>query len=215
MAVDDTTSAGHAPEAPPTAPAAPAVAAAVAASTSGKTLAGSEGVSRVRELPSHFPAWAARLAELYFSGTTSMFVLHGNVFDLVRLNAEGTRWGGLAEFLAEQLFGRWDLILHYDLARGLRPLAGGNARRLQDMVSSVSRVLGDVRQIKRDPVTSLAAIDLFVQKNIMAVVPAGASWDATPLTPKRKARKPITAPAAAHRTIEAPRPTQGLRPKWT
>ena len=29
----------------------------------------------------------------------------------------------LAEFLAEQLFGRWSLVLHYDLGRGLRALA--------------------------------------------------------------------------------------------
>ena len=101
------------------------------------------------QLPAHFPPWATKLAELYFSGTTSAFVLHGNVFDLVRMNADGTRWGGLAEFLAEQLFGRWDVILHYDLARGLRPLAGANAKRLTDMVTSLNRVLGDVRQIGR------------------------------------------------------------------
>jgi AAA+ superfamily predicted ATPase len=133
-----------------------------------KTLAGSEGVSRVSSLPSHFPAWAAKLAELYFSGTTSSFVLHGNVFDLVRMNADGSRWSGLAEFLAEQLFGRWDVILHYDLARGLRPIAGSTAKRLQGMVEKLNRVIGDVRQVKRDPTTSLAAIDLFIQKNIMS-----------------------------------------------
>lgn len=133
-----------------------------------KTLAGSDGVSRVSGLPAHFPGWAARLAELYFSGTTSSFILHGNVFDLVRMNGDGSRWGGLSEFLAEQLFGRWDVVLHYDLARGLRCIAGGNAKRLQTMVEKIGRVIGDVRQIKRDPTTSLAAIDLFIQKNIMA-----------------------------------------------
>jgi len=133
-----------------------------------KTLAGNDGVSKVSALPAHFPPWAAKLAELYFSGTTSSFILHGNVFDLVRMDAAGSRWGGLAEFLAEQLFGRWDVILHYDLARGLRCLAGANAKRLQGMVEKMNRVIGDVRQIKRDPTTSLAAIDLFIQKNVMA-----------------------------------------------
>ena len=156
------------PATPPTPTPAVAAPALAAEPPRDKTLAGTEGVSKVSALPGHFPAWAARLAELYFSGTTSMFVLHGNVFDLVRMNADGSRWGGLAEFLAEQLFGRWDVILHYDLARGLRPLAGANAKRLADMVTSLNRVLGDVRQIKRDPTTSLAAIDLFVQKNVMA-----------------------------------------------
>ena len=32
-----------------------------------------------------WPDWAQHLAELYFSGTTSAFVLHGNTFDVVRV----------------------------------------------------------------------------------------------------------------------------------
>ena len=78
---------------PPTPPAPPP--AAPAASTppeDTKVLAGADGVSRVSGLPSHFPPWAAKLAELYFSGTTSSFILHGNVFDLVRMNADGSPW---------------------------------------------------------------------------------------------------------------------------
>ena len=35
-------------------------------------------VGTLSDLPSSFPAWAKQLAELYFSGTTSAFVLHGN-----------------------------------------------------------------------------------------------------------------------------------------
>jgi SpoVK/Ycf46/Vps4 family AAA+-type ATPase len=134
-----------------------------------KILAGADGVSRVGLLPAHFPAWTTRLAELYFSGTTSTFLLHGNVFDVVRAGG-GTdpRWTGLAEFLAEQLFGRWDVVLHYDLARGLRCLAGSHAKRLQQMVETMNKWLGDLTKIPRDPTNGLAAIDLFVRKNIMA-----------------------------------------------
>jgi len=88
---------------------------------------------------------AGKLAELYFSGTTSMFVLHGNTFDMVRATPD--RWTGLADFLAEQLFGRWDLVIHYDLARGLRCLAGSNGKRLQDMVETANRWLGDLRAL--------------------------------------------------------------------
>jgi AAA+ superfamily predicted ATPase len=135
-----------------------------------KTLAGADGATRTTQLPAHFPPWATKLAELYFSGTTSMFLLHGNVYDVIRApgGAAADRWTGLAEFLAEQVFGRWDLVLHYDLARGLRCLAGSSAKRLQQMVETVNRWLGDVRQIPRDPTKCLAAIDLFVQKNVMA-----------------------------------------------
>jgi SpoVK/Ycf46/Vps4 family AAA+-type ATPase len=136
--------------------------------TDEKTLAGTEGVTRASALPPGYPRWAATLAELYFSGTTSTFLLHGNTYDVVKSGESGDRWGGLAEFLAEQLFGRWDVVIHYDLARGLRCLAGANARRLQEMVEEVSTWLGDLRQIPRDPTKALAALDLLVQKNVMA-----------------------------------------------
>ena len=39
------------------------------------------------ELPEWFPPWAAELADLYFSGTTAVFVLHGNTEDLCRIGA--------------------------------------------------------------------------------------------------------------------------------
>ncbi|HEY4244415.1 MAG TPA: AAA family ATPase [Kofleriaceae bacterium] len=134
-----------------------------------KTLAGTDGVTRATALPPHFPGWAGKLAELYFSGTTSMFVVHGNTFDVVRAGADNDpRWLGLADFLAEQLFGRWDLVIHYDLARGLRCLAGANSKRLQTMVECSNKWLGDLRALPRDPLKGLAALDLLVQKNTMA-----------------------------------------------
>ena len=138
-----------------------------------KVLAGSDGSilasGRATALPPHFPPWAGKLAELYFSGTTSMFVIHGNTFDVVRAGGDGEpRWIGLADFLAEQLFGRWDLVIHYDLARGLRCAAGSSSKRLQQMVELSNKWLGDLRALPRDPTKALAAIDLLVQKNVMA-----------------------------------------------
>jgi len=134
-----------------------------------KVLAGSDGITRATALPPHFPPWAGKLAELYFSGTTSMFVIHGNTFDVVRAGSDPEpRWIGLADFLSEQLFGRWDLVIHYDLARGLRCAAGSNGRRLQQMVELSNKWLGDLRALPRDPTKGLAALDLLVQKNVMA-----------------------------------------------
>src|SRR5690349_22880869 len=131
-----------------------------------KTLAGTEGVTKASGLPAHFPQWAGKLAELYFSGTTSMFIVHGNTFDVVRSGPD--RWIGLADFLAEQLLGRWDLVIHYDLARGLRCAAGSNSKRLQEMVQTAAKWLGDLRALPRDPTKGLAALDLLIQKNVMA-----------------------------------------------
>jgi AAA+ superfamily predicted ATPase len=125
---------------------------------------------RPADFPTWFPGWAAQLADLYFSGTTAAFVLCGNTYDLFRIGAdEGSRYGVLAEFLAEQLFGRWSLVLHYDLGRGLRAFAGRDEQRLKDMVTLANRKLGDLSALPKDPSATFALVDRFVRGNIMAV----------------------------------------------
>lgn len=124
-------------------------------------------VTGLGRLPAFFPGWAARMAELYFSGTTSAFVLHGHVFDLVRAGeGDALAYRTLSEFLADQLFGRWDLVLHYDLARGLRCVSTESAR-LKDMVALANRKVGDLAAL-HEPSAALRALDRFVQRNVMA-----------------------------------------------
>ncbi len=121
------------------------------------------------DLPAWFPAWASQLADLYFSGTTAAFVLYGNTYDLFRVGGdEGSRYGVLAEFLAEQLFGRWSLVLHYDLGRGLRAFAGRDEQRLKEMVTLANKKLGDLSALPKDPAATFALVDRFVRNNIMA-----------------------------------------------
>ena len=113
--------------------------------------------------------WAAQIAELYFSGTTAAFVLHGNTYDYVRIGDDSdARYGVLSEFLAEQLFGRWSLVLHYDLGRGLRVLAGRDEQRLREMVTLANRKVGDLSALPKDPAATFALLDRFVRGNIMA-----------------------------------------------
>ncbi|MBW8713710.1 MAG: ATP-binding protein, partial [Acidobacteria bacterium] len=124
---------------------------------------------RPSDLPQWFPAWASQLADLYFSGTTAAFVLYGNTYDLFRIGGDdSSRYGVLAEFLAEQLFGRWSLVLHYDLGRGLRAFAGRDEKRLKDMVTLVNKRLGDISALQKDPATAFAVLDRLVRNNIMA-----------------------------------------------
>src|SRR5262245_22973488 len=120
-------------------------------------------------LPQWLPPWAATLSELYFSGTTSTLILHGNANDLVRGgDGDQARYGVLSEFLSEQLFGRWDLVLSYDLARGLRPLAGRDGERLREMVVLANRKVGDLAALRKDPAAVLPQLDRFVNANLMA-----------------------------------------------
>lgn len=120
-------------------------------------------------LPAWFPPWAAQLAELYYSGTTAAFVLYGNTDDYLRIgDGDAARYGTLTEFLAEQLFGRWSIVLQYDLGGGLRVMAGREERRLQDMVALANRKLGDLAALPKDPSATFAIVDRFVRANIMA-----------------------------------------------
>jgi AAA+ superfamily predicted ATPase len=124
---------------------------------------------RPTDFPTWFPGWASQLADLYFSGTTAAFVLYGNTYDLFRIGAgEGSRYGVLADFLAEQLFGRWSLVLHYDLGRGLRAYAGSDEKRLKEMVALANKRVGDLSALSKEPAATFALLDRFVRNNIMA-----------------------------------------------
>jgi AAA+ superfamily predicted ATPase len=139
--------------------------------------------TRPADLPPWFPPWASQIADLFFSGTTAAFVLHGNTYDLFRIGGDkpglpptsdlrrppsDVRYGVLAEFLAEQLFGRWSLVLHYDLGRGLRAFAGRDEKRLKDMVTLANRKVGDLSALPKDPAATFAILDRFVRNNVMA-----------------------------------------------
>ncbi len=66
------------------------------------------------------PDWARDLSEKYYSRTIAMFVLHGNVHDLVAWKrGDRTEYVPLSKFLNEALFGRRDLVLSYDRGGGL------------------------------------------------------------------------------------------------
>jgi len=120
-------------------------------------------------LPDWFPPWAKQLADLYYSGTTCLFVLHGNTHDLLRCpDGDGDRYCNVAEFLAGQLFGSWDVVLHYNLARGLRPLAGSDSARLQNMMQFLSsRVSGEPATWPRDPDSVLLLLDKLIERNLI------------------------------------------------
>jgi AAA+ superfamily predicted ATPase len=120
-----------------------------------------------------FPRWAREFAEQYFAGTTCLFVLNGNVHDLVRLGqGEARTYGSLTDFLATQLFGSWDVVMRYDLSQGLRLASGPDGDRLRRMASLVSDKIGEPKAWPRDPDVILALLDKLIQEILMEVDPA-------------------------------------------
>src|ERR1035438_3488076 len=66
------------------------------------------------------PAWAKELSEKYYSRTITMFVLHGNVRDLVAFRHDGAlEFCSVHTFLRKGLFGQRDLVITYDRGGGL------------------------------------------------------------------------------------------------
>lgn len=116
------------------------------------------------KLPDWYPEWAQEFGDLYFSGTTSMFALHGNTHDLVR---NGDKFVPLSEFVAGQLFGKWDLVLYYDLSTGLRVMAGSDGERQKKMASLCAQKIGDLTPIGKDPSRVLHVLNRFIEKNVM------------------------------------------------
>jgi len=125
-------------------------------------------------LPAWCPAWAERLGDAYLSNTSCVFLLHGNVRDAVPVAPPGNAgaadlaaWGSVPEFLAREMFGRWDVVLGYDVGRGLRPLAGNDAARLRDMAEWLSQRLGNASGWPREPEAAIAAVDAILERNLI------------------------------------------------
>jgi SpoVK/Ycf46/Vps4 family AAA+-type ATPase len=121
------------------------------------------------QLPAWYPAWAREMADLYFSGTTCVFVLHGNTNDLIHCPAGGQdAYASLPEFLATQVFGRWDLVLGYDISRGLRPQAGDDAQRQRVMMQQLlARLGGEPSTWPREADKVLALLEGLVERNLL------------------------------------------------
>jgi AAA+ superfamily predicted ATPase len=126
-------------------------------------------------LPAWCPDWAERLGDAYLSGTSCVFLMSGNVRDLVPVAAPAAggrpdpvdAWGTVPDFLARELFGGWDVVLSYDVGRGLRPLAGPDAGRLRVMAQWLTERLGNAATWPRDPDAAIAAIDAILERNLI------------------------------------------------
>jgi ATP-dependent 26S proteasome regulatory subunit len=77
----------------------------------------------------------------------------------------------LTEFLAAQIFGAWDIVLQYDLGRGLRSAAGNNPQRLQSMMQHLAARLGEAGTWPRDPENVLLLLDRFLERNLLETDP--------------------------------------------
>jgi len=119
--------------------------------------------------PRTWPEWVNRLEETYLAGGSSMFILHGNVGDMVASAENGSAsFEPLSDFLSTRLFGKYDIVLHYDLGRGLRAYAGADAQRLTRMNALLGRILGGNIEPTIDPGQAFRSIDRLISLLLVA-----------------------------------------------
>jgi len=115
------------------------------------------------------PLWARELSEKYYSRSFAVFVLYGNVRDLVPLrNQECPSFVSLDEFLSKAMFGQRDLILHYDrggLSFGTPPTQSDFRRALEgyDSFHGTSYAQGG---LPRNPDAVLNLLDNYLRLRI-------------------------------------------------
>jgi hypothetical protein len=108
------------------------------------------------------PAWANELASSYVRGLSSVYLLHGNVHDLVP--ADRAHFVSLEHFLATQLFGARDVVLAYDRGSGIRFLAPGSPRRRAAMQEDFETSLSPAHRGNRakDPSIVFEILDRYI-----------------------------------------------------
>ncbi|MCX7606673.1 MAG: AAA family ATPase [Bacteroidia bacterium] len=82
---------------------------------------------------SQLPEWVSELARQYFAGRTALFILHGNVHDIVWYE---DREFLLRDFLLQAVFRRRELVLTYNRATGL----GYRDENTQKDIEALTRV---------------------------------------------------------------------------
>ncbi len=108
------------------------------------------------------PHWAKELASSYLRGASSVYVLHGNIHDLVPANASD--FVSLETYLATRLFGARDVVLAYDRGSGIRFLAPDAPRRRAAMQEDFEKTLAaaDRGSRPKDPKLVFELLDRYI-----------------------------------------------------
>lgn len=108
-------------------------------------------------MSSELPGFALEMRDLFRSGSTSQFILYGNIHDLVP--ADGKQLS-LQQFLDEVMFEKYDVVLHYDRGRGVRIARG--TRDYADWLESVGGADARTLAMERDPAKALEILDQYI-----------------------------------------------------
>jgi SpoVK/Ycf46/Vps4 family AAA+-type ATPase len=130
------------------------------------------------------PGWVRDLTEAYVSGAASVFILYGNVHDLVPVrDAENriTAYLPLEEYLSSQIFARRDVIIRYDRGSGIAFVDPNLERRraarqdFQRALAALDLASGSdyARSLPRDPTQALEVLDRYLLQKLLESAAGG------------------------------------------
>lgn len=71
------------------------------------------------------PEWAKKMQQFFVAGTTSQFILYGNVFDYISsFNGEVREFVSLRKYLEDVMFAPFEVVIFYDRGKGIRVRKG-------------------------------------------------------------------------------------------
>lgn len=110
------------------------------------------------------PQWAEDIARKYASSATSLFVLHGNVNDVVPFERSGHReFLPLVEFLTEVFFAQRQLVITYDLSSGIQAPQPEMRKGIMAAVRALDTVRGTKYADEGLPKDPLKAVELIAR----------------------------------------------------
>jgi hypothetical protein len=120
------------------------------------------------------PLWANEMCDLFRSGSTAQFILHGNVFDIVPADLpSGPCALSIQEYLQEMMFAGYDVVLRYDRGRGIRAIRG--EKDWSEWFEQASGLEAGMISNVREPGRALELIDRYLLRtlNLQAIQAAG------------------------------------------
>ena len=128
--------------------------------------------STVQKQDLRLPPWAVEMKRKYEAGESAVFLLYGNVLDILPYRSEFVH---LRDFLTRALSGGKDIVAYYNISEGITfatPQMKEDFRRFVDVAASVSRRIpglsdpafyGEHPELIRDPQVALPLLERLIE----------------------------------------------------
>jgi AAA+ superfamily predicted ATPase len=114
------------------------------------------------------PAWAQELSYKYLSKTTNLYIIHGNIRDLLphKMNEGEFVFARIQDYISEVLFGSRDIIAFYDRSSGVSFYADEMTRDYQAAMAERYPAIDGADFITSDPGQSFFYLEKYFLMNI-------------------------------------------------